>query len=310
MTIPLKKSGDISLALDLRYRAEYVLLRVLVALVRLLPLDLASAASARLWRLIAPRGRRHKRALENLELAFPEKSDAEREQIARAMWGNLGRVMAETMQIDRLLREPDRIKVRDSHVLERYRGKIGPAVAVTLHMGNWELVGWPLVRLGAKPAAIYRLVKNPYVDRYLRLQRRQLVPGGLLAKGKAHGSNAEGQRTARKVMDFVRSDGRLGIVSDLYDKNGLAVAFFGHPAKSTPLPAMIARRLGARLFAARCIRIGETSRFEIESVELQVRRTSNPGDDIRWLTAQIHQQFEAWVREHPEQWMWSNRRWS
>jgi KDO2-lipid IV(A) lauroyltransferase len=27
------------------------------------------------------------------------------------------------------------------------------------------------------------------------------------------------------------------------------------------------------------------------------------------LTA-MQAQFEAWIRENPEQWMWSNRRWS
>ena len=27
-------------------------------------------------------------------------------------------------------------------------------------------------------------------------------------------------------------------------------------------------------------------------------------------TADMTEQFEEWVRENPEQWMWSNRRWS
>jgi KDO2-lipid IV(A) lauroyltransferase len=49
-----------------------------------------------MWRWIAPYNRRHKRALANLERAFPEKTPEERERIARAMWENLGRVMVET----------------------------------------------------------------------------------------------------------------------------------------------------------------------------------------------------------------------
>ena len=39
-------------------------------------------------------------------------------------------------------------------------------------------------------------------------------------------------------------------------------------------------------------------------------RTANQADDVRWITAEMQKQFEAWVREVPEQWMWSNRRWS
>ena len=53
-----------------------------------------------LWRLIAPRLRRHARALAHLELAYPEKSAAEREHIAREMWGHLGRTFAEFFHLE------------------------------------------------------------------------------------------------------------------------------------------------------------------------------------------------------------------
>ena len=294
---------------DLRYRLEYALLRLVVGAVRLFPLDTASWLSGRVWRLLAPHGRRHRRALGNLARAFPEMSEAERERIARAMWENLGKVMAETMQLDRILAEPERIENASERVLARYRGRAGAIIGVTLHMGNWELAAWPLTAIGARPAAIYRLVKNPYVDRYLREQRRDLYPGGLLAKGKAHGSNEEGRRTARQIMDYVRRGGRLGIVADLYDKKGVPVPFFGHPARSTPVPAMLARRTGARIFVARCLRVGGGVRFRIEAEEIRVPRSRNQGDDIRWITAEIQRRFETWVRETPEQWMWSNRKW-
>ena len=32
--------------------------------------------------------------------------------------------------------------------------------------------------------------------------------------------------------------------------------------------------------------------------------------DIREAMVEMQRVFEAWVREYPEQWMWSNRRWS
>ena len=78
---------------------------------------------------------------------------AEREAIALAMWGNLGRVMAEIMQIDRLISEPGRIEIASQKVFARYKDKLGPAIGVSLHMGNWELAIWPLTIAGANPAA-------------------------------------------------------------------------------------------------------------------------------------------------------------
>jgi KDO2-lipid IV(A) lauroyltransferase len=59
-----------------------------------------------------------------------------------------------------------------------------------------------------------------------------------------------------------------------------------------------------------CRRVGNESRFVVEIKELRVPRTANPSDDIRTIMTEMQLQFEAWVRETPEQWMWSNRRWS
>jgi KDO2-lipid IV(A) lauroyltransferase len=163
--------------------------------------------------------------------------------------------------------------------------------------------------MGNNPAAVYRSVNNPYVDRYLRGLRRNLYPGGLLGKGRINGSAEEGQRTARLITDFVRRGGRLGLVCDLYDRTGLPVPFFGVPARSVTIPAIIARRVGARIWLSRCLRVDGQSRFTIELKELKVPRTANAGDDVKWITAAMQAQFEAWIRETPEQWMWSNRRW-
>lgn len=295
---------------NLRHRLEYGLLMLLVGIVRLMPIDTAARVSASAWRAIAPRLRRHQRALANLRIAFPEKTEAERDEIARAMWANLGRVMAETMLIDRIIASPDRIEIASKEVFDRYKGKLGPAIGCSLHMGNWEFAIWPLVLAGANPAAVYRNVKNPYVDAYIRHQRRDLYPGGLFGKGKVDGSMDEGQRTARKITNFVRNGGRLGLVCDLYDKHGVPVPFFGQDARSVAIPAMIARRVGARIWLARCLRIGTESRFKVEVKELKVPRTANPGEDVKTITAAMQREFEAWIREAPEQWMWSNRRWS
>jgi len=297
---------------DLQFRLEYAFLRLIVGIVRIVPLDVATHLSAWSWRRLAPliNPKRHKRALDNLRIAFPEKSEAERTAIALAHWENLGRVMAETMRIDQVIADPSRLTIRNPKVFQRYSSKLGPIVGASLHMGNWELAIWPLTIAGANPACVYRSVNNPYIDRYLRYQRRDLYPGGMLGRGKVEGDHGESQKTGRIIMDFVRTGGRLGVVCDLYDRTGLPVPFFGKDARTVAIPAMIARRAGARIWMSRCMRVGKDSRFEIELKELRIPRTANHGEDVKWATAAMTRQFEEWVREMPEQWMWSNRRWS
>ena len=64
---------------DLQWRLEYGVLRTVAAFFRSLPLSFATSASAFAWRRLAPiiNPKRHKRALDNLAIAFPEKSDAD-----------------------------------------------------------------------------------------------------------------------------------------------------------------------------------------------------------------------------------------
>jgi KDO2-lipid IV(A) lauroyltransferase len=112
------------------------------------------------------------------------------------------------------------------------------------------------------------------------------------------------------LTDFVRRGGRLGVICDLYDRSGIEVEFFGQVARTQAIAAMIARRVGSRMWMSRCRRIGTESRFVVELKELRVPRTANQAEDIRWIMTEMQRQFEDWVRENPEQWMWSNRRWS
>lgn len=297
---------------DIQFRLEYAFLRVIIGIVRALPMEVATGISAWTWRRLAPviNPKRQKRALDNLRIAFPEKTEKERLAIAMAHWENLGRVMAETMQLDRIIADPTRINIVSAKMLARYKGKLGPAIGVSLHLGNWELAAWPMTKTEGNPAAVYRSVNNPYVDRYIRYQRRDIYPGGLFGRGKVEGDHSDDQRTARAIQDYVRRGGRLGMVCDLYDRSGMPVPFFGVEARTQAIGALIARRVGARIWLSRCRRVGTQSRFEIEVIEQKVPRTQNASADVREAMVGMQQVFEAWIRENPEQWMWSNRRWS
>lgn len=312
MSTPSERAKPVSTLKDIQYRIEYWTLRTVVGTVRLFPLERATAISAAAWAFLAPKiaRKRHQRALDNLRIAFPDLDDAERNRIAMAHWRNLGRVMAETMQLDRIIAEPERITIDDADIFYRYRDKLGNAVGVSLHMGNWELAIWPMTATGANPGAVYRSVNNPYVDAYLRDQRKDLYPGGLFGRGSVDGDSAEAQRTARVITAFVRDGGRLGLVCDLYDRRGIEVPFFGKPARTQAIGAIIARRTGARIWMARSLRVGTSSRFRIQLVELKVPRSDNLSNDVRDVMTAMQAQFETWIKEAPEQWMWSNRRWN
>lgn len=293
---------------DIGHRLEFALVWIAVKLFRALPMRIGVDFVAAISRIVGPWLRQNRRALENLAIAFPERDAAEREAIARAMWTNMGRVFAETFYIDRIIADPSRLEIVDEARWRTEMRDAGSAVGITAHLGNWEIAVWPMTKFGLEPAGVYRPLTNPYLDRLLRQQRVPLYPSGLLGKG-AETEAGSGHRTARMLVDHVRQNGVIGFVSDHYERRGVVVPFMGHHTRVTPVPAMIARHLGARVWMGRCRRIGTETRFRIDLSELELPHTSSRTVDNKVLTASMFAVFEVWIRENPEQWMWWNTRW-
>ena len=281
-----------------RHRIEYVAFAALAAVATALPLDWASAVSGFLWRLIAPRLGRQKRALDNLALALPETTEAERRRIALAMWDNLGRTFAEFFHVPQILAE-QRVALEPFEKFEAIATG-GPFVVCTLHLGNWELAAQAGLRFGLPLAGVYQKLTNPLVDRWLYEHRRPLYPGGLFDKSPA---------TSRALIKLARAGGYPAFVADLREGRGVEVPFFGRPAWSNPFPALdrahrrhSALRGRRRAHARRAFR--HAHRAGRGSAQRRPRRRRAGDDRRRFRRASSNSSATT-----PEQWMWAHRRW-
>jgi KDO2-lipid IV(A) lauroyltransferase len=282
----------------LRHRFEYIVFLTVVAAIRALPLELASRWSGACWRFVAPRMRRHRRALDHLSSAFPEKSAAEIQAIALGMWDNLGRTFAEFFHIDEIVNS-DRIQIEPSELFDALRAQRGGFVACSLHLGNWEIVSQAALRLGRPPAGVYQKITNPFVDRYVSAIRAPLYPGGLTEKSSG---------AARILLRYAREGGCVAFLADQREWRGIAAPFFGRLARSTSFPALIARSLETPLFVCRAKRLSGV-RFSLRVEQLMMPRTANRDADVATATGAIQAAFEAMIRDAPDQWMWAHRRW-
>ena len=296
--IAITPPAPVSARRAIRYRAEYLGFRLVAALLRAMPVERAAGLSGWLWRRIAPFLSRHRRALRHLAAAFPEKSPAEREAIALAMWDNLGRVFAEAMHIDAFIAEPDRIEISDQARAMLARAGQG-GVLVSYHCANWELLAAASLTAGLPLAGLYQGVKNPLVDAWITGLRAPLYPLGLFAKSND---------TPRRLLRILRDGGALSLLVDLRDARGIQVSFFGQPAPSTTFPALLARAEEVPLLVGRLVRL-PGSRFRAELVEIDQGRSPDRAADVATTTAAIQAQIEDWIREEPAHWMWAHRRW-
>jgi Kdo2-lipid IVA lauroyltransferase/acyltransferase len=283
---------------DLRYRLEYFVFRLFQAAILALPLEAVSRASGKCWRWIAPHLYRHQRVLDNLALAYPGMPLAERERIAADMWENLGRTFAEFFHLDRIVAEK-RIALEPFERFEKI-ARSGPFVVCGLHLGNWEIMSQAGKRFGVPLTGVYQRLSNPYVDAATVKMRGPQYEGGLLPKTPV---------TARTLLKKAREgNGCPAFLADLRDDRGAATPFFGHPALSNVFPALLARTTGLPLYACAVFRRPNV-RFSIRIEPVPVPKTNDREADAVAATAALQAQFEAFVREAPEQWMWGHRRW-
>ncbi len=247
--------------------------------------------------MIAPRLYRQERALKNLALAFPEMSPEDRERVAADMWENLGRTFAESFHLDEIVAE-GRIRFEPEARFDEI-ARAGPFVVCGLHLGNWEIIAAGGRRMGLPVTRVYQRLSNPYVDAETHKLRAFLYEGGLLPKTPV---------TARALLRVAQQGGCAAFLADLRDDRGAQVPFFGHPARSNTFPALLARTTGLPLYAAAAFRQPKV-RFVIRIEPVPVPHTKDRAADAIAGTAALQKQFEAYIREAPEQWMWAHRKW-
>jgi Kdo2-lipid IVA lauroyltransferase/acyltransferase len=282
---------------DLRWRLEYAGFRLAQAGAQALPLEVASRWSGASWRAIAPKLYRQERALRNLEIAYPDMPLAERQRIAADMWENLGRTFAETFHLKTIMAE-GRVRFDPPEQLDEIKRE-GPCIVCGLHLGNWELVAYPGKLMGQRYTGVYQRLSNPLVDAATIELRAPVYDGGLLPKTPV---------TARALLKVAKEGGCPAFLADLRDDRGAAVPFFGVPALSNVFPALLARTTGLPLYAGAAFREPDV-RFTIRAKRIPVPKTNDRDADALAATAALQAQFEAFIRQAPEQWMWAHRKW-
>ena len=264
----------------------------------MLGLERASSLSGTLWRLAAPRLKRHRRALDHIAAAMPERLPAEREAIVRAMWENLGRTFAEAFFLPEIV-AGDRVTFENQEAFDTWRALPAGKVACAAHLANWEMTIAPATRSGLAPWSIYKPLRNPLVDRDVHRLRAFLYPGGLVPREPG---------VSRQFLRVIRDGGTVGLLVDQRDPTGATVPFFGRPAPSTTFPALLALGPGSPILVS-CMRRLPGVRFVQSYTLVPMPDSGDRKADLVSVTAQVQAVFETFVRRWPDQWMWAHKRW-
>lgn len=282
------------------YWIQNILFRGLLAGLRLLPIETASAIGGWFFRVVGPRLPADKVARKNLARAMPDLSRGEIDRIVREVWDNLGRGAAEYAHLDRIdTIDGDRVELIGEEHLIAARDSKAPFIIFSAHMANWEMASLVAAQRGCKLANIYRPASNPGMDRLIQKVRAGFT-AELLPKGRA------GARGALKVMNEGRP---LGLLIDQKFNEGAPIPFFGRPAMTATAPAELALRYRCRVLPVRLERLPR-ARFRVTiNPPMELPDSGDRKADIETLLTAMNAKVEEWVRARPGQWFWVHRRW-
>ena len=286
----------------LRDRIEYTLYSLASTLSRVLPLSLLYTFCRWFGTLTWKAGGKQSRiARENLRIAFPDLPREERERIGKESFVNFSRNTIDFLRAERWDAETLRAHT-DIVGMENYREAADRGKGVfflTLHLGNFELMVRRAALEGLGMLVIGRPMRNQLL--YERIRKSREMYGNQLV---------DRDHAAPEMLRYLRKNGIIGVLNDQYTSisRGIMAPFFGVLSSTSPGVAMLAVRTGAAICPAFTVRDEDGVHRAWIRPALTLALSGDRKSDVETVTAQCNAALEELVREHPEQWLWSNRR--
>ncbi len=248
--------------------------------------------------------RQRKKTLRNLRLAFgSEKTESEIRGIARGVFRNFVQTAVEILRFPRLTRAQLAGLVDLGNAVEIYQKLLAEGhglIAITAHMGNWELLAGTFGLMGFRGAVIARRIYyEPYNRWIVRLRESIRVPT-LYRDG-----------ASREILKILGRNEIVGILpdQDIDSLKGVFVKFFGRQAYTPAAPVRLAIQFGTPILPNFLIRKPDGRYQVILGEVIRPRQGDRSEGAIQEYTEQWMRTFEKVIRQYPDQWAWMHDRW-
>jgi len=280
---------------------QYYLYKIGQFWVRRLPIKLAyriaSCVSVFQYYLSA----KDRRAVKNnLEVIFPGRKDIS--YIARDVFRNFGKYLVDFFRMPGLVDEEyirQNIKIDNLEYLQDVLKRNKGAILLTAHLGNWELGGFVLSRLGYPIIAVALPHKERTINDLFNEQRQ--------SEGMIVVPNNVG------IRECIKGLGENKLVALLGDRdfnaNGEVLDFFKRKTVIPRGPAAFSVKTGAAIIPGFLVRL-EDDTFHLRLEEPIIPSQEGDKDkEIRHLMRQCISTIEENIRAYPSQWFMFQKFW-
>ncbi len=247
------------------------------------------------------------RVIDNLSVAFGSEKDMDEiKRIAQEVFFHFTLTPLETvylianrLPLDRFVLK---IEIRGKEYLEEALEKKKGVIALGAHLGAFTLLG---TRLGAEGYRMNVMInQESFPKLWKRLNAYQETVGQKVFPPKPIPTSI------KKSLNALHRNEVLYLVADEQQRRGgIPVPFFGQKAFTPSGPALFSLKTGAPILPMFVLRKNWIQWTLAIGPPIEIDRTTDEKKDIEALTAKFTEAIEDFIRQHPSQWTWLNRRW-
>jgi len=238
-----------------------------------------------------------------LRNAFPQKSEAEIQAIARTYYRHLCDLLVETVKLlaakPLLIQNRVRFSEKAKQTFQSYFDNKQSIIVVMGHCGNWEWAGARFALTDWQQIyAIYHPLSNESANRIFHRIRTRF--GGKLYTM---------QETFRGMLQNRNALTMPAFIADQTPSNARKAYWTQFLNQDTPIfrgPERIARKLNFPIVYASVKRLPRRGYYEIDTEVLVDQPKDAPEDAV---SEAFTRRLEQDILEQPANWLWSHRRW-
>ncbi len=243
------------------------------------------------------------KTIRHLKKIFGEhKSDLEIQDMAKGVFHNLGRNMADAFTIERFNAGNIDNYVQSTGLenLEHALSLGNGVIALTGHIGNWELMGAYLSMKGFPINVVGAPSYDPRLDELI-IKNRKSSGMKYIARGSA----------TRSIIRALKQNEVVGILIDQDTKKveGVFAEFLGHPAYTPIGPVILAMKTSSAIVPMVIhIRKDGTHLIRVKP-KLPLKIEGDDQNNLHHNIQLCNDALSEFILEHPTQWVWMHERW-
>jgi KDO2-lipid IV(A) lauroyltransferase len=237
----------------------------------------------------------------NLKNSFPEKTDKELKIIEKKFYRHLSDILVETFKSTHMTRanQKKRFTYSNLEIIDKLREEKRDIIAIMGHYNNWE---WPTLLpyyLKYKTIIIYKPLQNKYFNRFINNHRSEhgivLTPTSQVIREIINYRKKDINTLSVFISDQIPSKGDIKYWTTFLNQDTAVFTGAGKIASKYDMAVVF--------FHVQKVKRG----YYNLNIELLFDHTEGLSEEV--ITEKHVRRLEEIIKEKPEYWIWSHRRW-